>query len=193
MGDLRLATACAGLNKKALVAAIVEANWKSLKQRKGKKNIKKAKRRRGLSTPGELTPEQTGRIKKSVQEACQAEGLGSMMVNIRMRVSDAMGIDCSKGAALRTCDKAICKLLRTRALPGRTVEVCAVHGAADKRREQVGMAKAEFESQFGRLLHILEGPRPDQEAEDRRREWKAMAVEDMFVATPMIASGLYSS
>lgn len=175
MGDLRLATACAGLNKKALVAAIVEANWNTLRV---KKKMKKC--RRGLSTLGELTPEQTGRIKKSVQEACQAEGLGSMMVNIRMRVSDAMGIDCSKGAALRTCDKAICKLLRTRALPGRTVEVCAVHGAADKRREQVGMAKAEFESQCGRLLHILEGPRPDQEAEDRRREWKAMTVEDMM-------------
>jgi hypothetical protein len=156
MGDLRLATACAGLNKKALVAAIVEANWNTLRV---KKKMKKC--RRGLSTLGELTPEQTGRIKKSVQEACQAEGLGSMMVNIRMRVSDAMGMDCSKGAALRTCDKAICKLLRTRALPGRTVEVCAVHGAADKRREQVGMAMAEFESKCDRLLHILEGPRPE--------------------------------
>lgn len=184
MGDLRLATACAGLNKKALVAAIVEANWNTLRV---KKKMKKC--RRGLSTLGELTPEQTGRIKKSVQEACQAEGLGRMMVNIRMRVSDAMGIDCSKGAALRTCDKAIRKLLRTRALPGRTVEVCAVHGAADKRREQVAMAKAEFESQFDRLLHILEGPRPDQEAEDRRREWKAMTVEDMMsVVLPLQCS-----
>ena len=135
MGDLRLATACAGLNKKALVAAMVVANWNTLRVKK-----KMMKCRRNLSAPGGLTPEQIGRIKESVQEACQAEGLGSMMVNVRMRVSDAMGIDCSKGAALQTCNKAIRKLLRKRALPGRTVEVCAVHDAADKRRAQAAMA-----------------------------------------------------
>ena len=81
MGGLRLATACAGLNKRSLVAAIVEANWKSLKQLKGKNHIKKAKRRGGLSALGELTPEQIGSIKESVQEAFQDVGLGSTMVS----------------------------------------------------------------------------------------------------------------
>lgn len=48
------------------------------------------------------------------------------------------------------------------------------------------MAKAEFESHFDRLLRILEDPRPDQEAEDRMREWKAVTVEDPL-------RGLYKS
>jgi len=160
MGGLRLATACAGLNKKPLVAAIVEANWKSLKQRKGKKKIKKAKHRGGLSAPGELTPEQTGRIKEPVQVAFQDLGLGSTMVNIRTRVTESMGINCCQGAALRTCDKAILRLLRkrqklARRLPSRPlprfVKHCVAQEVADLRREQAAMLMADVESQaYGR-------------------------------------------
>ena len=147
MGDLRLATACAGLNTKALVAAIVEANWNTLRV---KKNMMKKCRNR-LSTLGELTPAQIGRIKESVQEACEAEGLGSMMVKIRMRASDAMGIDCSKGAALQTCNKTICKLLRKRAPPGHTVEAPT---AADWRRARAAMAT--MMSYLEELVSLLE-------------------------------------
>lgn len=160
MGGLRLATACAGLNKRSLVAAIVEANWKSLKQRKGKKNIKKAKRRGDLSAPGELTPEQIGRIKESVQEAFQDVGLGSTMVNIRTHVSERLGIDCCQGAALQTCDKAILRLLRkrqklARRLPSRPlprfVKQEVAQEVADLRREQAAMLMADAESQaYGR-------------------------------------------
>ena len=142
------------------MAAIVEANWKSLKQLKGKKKIKKAKRRGGLSAPGELTPEQIGHIKESVLVAFQDLGLGSTMVNIRTRVSESMGINCSQGAALRTCDKALLRLLRkrqkmARRLPSRPlprfVKHCIAQEDADLRREQAAMLLADVESQaYGR-------------------------------------------
>ena len=154
MGGLRLATACAGLNTKALVAAIVEANWNTLRV---KKNMMK-KRRNRLSTLGNLTPEQIARVTKSVQEACGAEGLGSMTVKIRMRASDAMGIDCSKGAALQTCNKTICKLLRKRAPPGHTVEVCAAHDAADMRQTRAALARTM--SLLEEAVGLLEGTIP---------------------------------
>jgi hypothetical protein len=73
--------------------------------------------------------------------------------------------------------KRLFRLLQVRAAD-QEAENRSWESRADKRREQVAMAKAEFESHFDRLLRILEDPRPDQEAGDRMREWKAMTVED---------------
>lgn len=118
---LRLKTKChAAPNKKAVVAALIEADWKEHRRvlrPKLKVRSRTKKRTASDSTVAGLRRVQKDRIKEATQQAFQAQGLGSTMESIRGFVSERTGMDCSRGPAMLACDKALSRILADRAPP----------------------------------------------------------------------------
>ena len=155
--SLRLAGSCTSLNKRELVNAMKEANWKMLQP---KLRARKASRKRkstssGTTASGSLSTESKDRIRQAVQVAYQAKGLGSTMVDIREEVAQHTGIVCNHGAAMMVCDKALLKLLRKRQRLAQKRPTCPVPKFAPKAiyeqeaarfREQAAMKVADSES-----------------------------------------------
>lgn len=152
--SLRLAGACGSLNKKDLVNALKEANWKMLRPKLRNKASKRRKNSNS-ATSGALTSDSRESIRAAVQEAYQAKGLGSTMLDIRSHVAQRTSIACDQGAARIVCDKAILKILRKRAKLASNRPACPVpkfvpkaiqEQAAGLFREQAAMTAAESES-----------------------------------------------
>lgn len=154
---LRLKTKChAASNKKAVVAALIEADWKEhrrvlrpkLKVRSRQSGTKKSKAS-DSTVAGLLLRVQKDRIKEATQQAFQAQGLGSTMESIRKCVSERTEMDCSRGPAMLVCDKALSRILADRAPPNlrhKPVFVASKQEASSQQLEWAAMSAADLEA-----------------------------------------------